>query len=200
MARERVQVTQSETHLIERVQAGEAEAFAPLYEAHVGLVRRFARSRAGCPELAEDLVSETFLRAFRRIESFTGGSFEAWLTSIARNLYVDHVKSAATRLEIPVDKVYISEMAPGPEPILVAQWDRARVAEALLDVRGAIDELSDDQSECLQLRFLQGRSIADTADAMSRSQGAVKVLQNRAVRSLRERLPFAVAQPGPETT
>jgi RNA polymerase sigma-70 factor (ECF subfamily) len=191
-----VRVTSAEMRLIERVREGDREAFAALYERHVDVVRRYARSRAGCPELAEDLVSETFLRALRRIETFSGGSLEAWLTSIARNLLLDHYKSSATRLEVTVDRVHVSEAAPGPEPILLAHQEYEQIKEVLEVMRSAIDELSEDQARCLRLRFLDGCTIAETAAAMSRTPGAVKVLKHRAVASLRRRLTLGVDRGG----
>ena len=81
--------------LVARSQAGEPEAFGLLYDRYVDLVYRYIYYRVGSPTLAEDLVSETFLRALRRIDSFTwqGRDFAAWLVTIARNLIADHFKS-----------------------------------------------------------------------------------------------------------
>ncbi len=93
--------------LVARSQAGEPEAFGLLYDRYVDLVYRYIYYRVGSPTLAEDLVSETFLRALRRIDSFTwqGRDFAAWLVTIARNLIADHFKSGRYRLEITTEDI-----------------------------------------------------------------------------------------------
>lgn len=88
--------------LVERAQAGEAEAFGRLYDQYSDTVYRYIYYRVGGKATAEDLTSETFLRALRRIGTFTwqGRDFGAWLVTIARNLVADHFKSSRFRLEV----------------------------------------------------------------------------------------------------
>ncbi len=84
--------------LVERAQAGEAEAFGRLYDQYSDTVYRYIYYRVGGKATAEDLTSETFLRALRRISTFTwqGRDFGAWLVTIARNLVADHCSRAAS--------------------------------------------------------------------------------------------------------
>jgi RNA polymerase sigma-70 factor (ECF subfamily) len=93
--------------LVERAQAGEAEAFGLLYDRYFDTVFRFVYFRVGNRQLAEDLTSDTFLRALKRIGSFTwqGRDLGAWLVTIARNLVADHFKSGRYRLEITTGDV-----------------------------------------------------------------------------------------------
>src|SRR4029079_4126878 len=93
--------------LVERAQAGETEAFGRLYDHYSDTVYRYIYYRVGGKATAEDLTSETFLRALRRITDFTwqGRDFGAWLVTIARNLVTDHVNSGRYRLEIPTGEV-----------------------------------------------------------------------------------------------
>jgi len=172
---------------------GDPEGFAALYERHVDLVRGYALSRAGCPVLADDLASETFLRAFRRMELFNGGNLEAWLTSITRNVVTDHFRLARTRRELTVDEVHLHGAQAGPEDLMLERWETARHRDQLKQMRHLMGELTEDQRRCLTLRYLEGRTIAETAKTLERSEGAVKVLQHRAVRALRDR--FADATP-----
>ena len=81
--------------LIEAAQAGDREAFGSLYSRYAPGVSRFVGSRLRDRALAEDLTSETFARALRRIDSVSdqGRDAGAWFTTIARNLVLDHVKS-----------------------------------------------------------------------------------------------------------
>ena len=88
--------------LVELAQGGDKEAFAQLYDSYVDTVFRYVLVRVANRSLAEDLTSETFLRAMRRIDSFTwqGKDIAAWFVTIARNLIADHVKSAKFRFEV----------------------------------------------------------------------------------------------------
>ncbi len=172
-----------------RAQAGDAEAFAALYDRYVDTVYRYVRYRVASPQLAEDLTSETFLRALRRIGTFTwqGRDVGAWFITIARNLIADHYKSSRYRLELTTDDVTASAPVPvtdGPEGAVLAGLQSA----ALL---AAVRQLGAEQQECIALRFLQGLSVAETARVMGKNDGAVKALQHRAVRTLGRLLPEA---------
>jgi RNA polymerase sigma-70 factor (ECF subfamily) len=176
--------------LVERAQAGDADAFGELYDRYVDLVYRYVYYRVGTTALAEDLTSETFLRALRRIASFSwqGRDVAAWFLTIARNLIADHYKSGRYRLELPTDDVSESGVPlteEGPEIAVLASMQNA----ALLD---AVKRLNAEQQECVVLRFLQGLSVAETAQVMGKNDGAIKALQYRAIRSLGRLLPAGI--------
>jgi RNA polymerase sigma-70 factor (ECF subfamily) len=171
--------------LVHAAQDGDRSAFAALYDRYVDVVFRYVLFRVGDRELAEDVTSETFLRALRRIESvsYQGRDVGAWFVTIARNLVLDHVKSSRFRLEVATAEVDDSRPADsGPEQQVLSKVTRT----ALLQCVG---QLGDDQRECIVLRFLQGLSVAETAKVMARNEGAVKALQHRAVRRLAQLLP-----------
>ncbi|WP_285613408.1 sigma-70 family RNA polymerase sigma factor [Actinokineospora globicatena] len=171
--------------LVHAAQQGDTVAFGQLYDRYVDVVYRYVLFRVGDRELAEDVTSETFLRALRRITSVTyqGRDVGAWFVTIARNLVLDHVKSSRFRLEVTTPEIRDSErVEAGPEQQVMSKVTR----EALL---GCVDQLGDDQRECIVLRFLQGLSVAETAEIMNRNEGAVKALQHRAVRRLAQLLP-----------
>ena len=167
--------------LVERARGGDAEAFGELYDHYRGSILRYTTSRVGSRPLAEDLTSETFVRALRNIQTFRwqGRDFGAWLTTIARNLVLDHYKASRTRLEITTDEVgdHDTTTAPAPEIAVLAALDGR-------DLLAALSILPQAQRECLVLRFLQDLSIAETAAALHRTEGAVKQLQLRALRTL----------------
>lgn len=174
--------------LVARAQAGDAEAFGELYDRYVTLIYRYIYYRVGSQTLAEDLTSETFLRALRRISTFTwqGRDVGAWLVTIARNLVTDHFKSSRYRLEVSTaDLLAAAGDAPGessPETEVLSSLTNAVLLEA-------VKKLGPEQQECVVLRFLQGLSVAETALAMGKNEGAIKALQYRAVRSLGRLLP-----------
>jgi RNA polymerase sigma-70 factor (ECF subfamily) len=171
--------------LVGRAQRGDAEAFGALYDRYLDLVFRYVYYRVGAKALTEDLVSETFLRALRRIGTFEwqGRDFAAWLITIARNIVADHYKSGRFRLEVSTADMLDADRA--DDGIEAGVLDGMTNA-SLID---AVKKLNDEQQECVVLRFLQGMSVLETAQAMGKSEGAIKALQYRAVRTLGRMLP-----------
>ncbi|WP_197717215.1 ECF subfamily RNA polymerase sigma factor, BldN family [Glycomyces terrestris] len=175
--------------LVARAQAGEPGAFGEIYDRYSDTVYRYIYFRVNNAQLAEDLASETFLRALRRISSFSwqGRAFGAWLVTIARNLVVDHFKSGRYRLEIVKPDVLGADQqetdpATSPETAALEKLTNATLLTA-------VKKLNPDQQECIVLRFLQGFTVAETARTMGKNEGAVKALQYRAVRTLARLLP-----------
>lgn len=174
--------------LVRAAQEGDADAFGRLYDRYVDMVFRFVLFKVGDRALAEDVTSETFLRALRRISSVSdqGRDVGAWFITIARNLVLDHVKSSRSRLEVTTadigDAVAGAGAPGGPEHEVVTAATNAELMRC-------VAKLAADQQECIVLRFLQGLSVAETAAIMGRNEGAVKALQHRAVRRLAQLLP-----------
>ncbi len=171
--------------LVRRAQAGDAEGFGELYDRYVDVVFGYLFHKVGDRATAEDFTSETFVRALRRIDSLTfqGRDVGAWLVTIARNIVLDHVKSSRHRLEVPTADMRDADRATaGPEETVLQ-----RLADA--ELMAGVAKLSEEQRECLMLRFVQGLSVAETAAAMGKKDGAVKALQHRAVRRLATLLP-----------
>jgi RNA polymerase sigma-70 factor, ECF subfamily len=175
--------------LIERAQNGDGAAFGLLYDRYFDTVFRFVYFRVGNRQLAEDLTADTFLRALKRIGSFTwqGRDLGAWLVTIARNLVADHFKSGRYRLEVTTGDVLDADRPDrGPEGS-----PEAAVIDHItnVDLLKAVKQLNPEQQECIVLRFLHGFSVAETAQAMNKNEGAIKALQYRAVRALARLLP-----------
>lgn len=176
--------------LVLRARERDAEAFGTLYDHYVELVYRYIYYRVGVHALAEDLTSDTFLRALRSMGDFNwrGKDFGAWLVTIARNLVADHFKSGRYRLEICTadllepDLPELDRLAEGPERAVLDSMTHG----VLL---AAVRRLGSEQQECVMLRFMHGLSVAETALIMGKKTGAVKALQHRAVRSLARMLP-----------
>ncbi|MET8995055.1 sigma-70 family RNA polymerase sigma factor [Amycolatopsis sp. NPDC004169] len=191
---ERAEAAKAEAwELVRAAQDGDSSAFGRLYDRYVDVVYRYVLFRLGDRDLAEDVTSETFLRALRRITSvsYQGRDVGAWFVTIARNLVLDHVKSSRFKLEVVTDEVTEPGAAPfvvgataqaGPEQEAISRATRAELLRC-------VAELGEDQRECIVLRFLQGLSVAETAEIMNRNEGAIKALQHRAVRRLAQLLP-----------
>lgn len=171
--------------LVELARGGDADAFGLLYDHYQPAVYRFLYYRTRSMVVAEDLCSETFFRALRNMASFRwqGKDFGAWLMTIARNLATDHFKAGRTRLELTTDDMSLhDDTTEGPENAVLASLTNEILLEALT-------QLPNEQRDCLIMRFLQGMSIAETAAALGRSDGAIKQLQLRGVRNLAKLMP-----------
>ncbi|CUR54477.1 RNA polymerase, sigma-24 subunit, ECF subfamily [metagenome] len=177
--------------LVELARTGDKEAFGLLFDHYHSSVFRFVYYRTRSTTLAEDLTSETFFRALRSMNDFRwqGRDFGAWLTTIARNLTVDHFKAGRTRLERPTEDMGdLDESTESSEETAMTGLTN----EVLLE---ALTHLPDEQQECIVMRFLQGLSISETALALERSEGAVKQLQLRGVRNLAKLMPDGLLEP-----
>jgi RNA polymerase sigma-70 factor (ECF subfamily) len=172
-------------------QEGSAHAFALLYDRYVDQIFAYVYHRVGHRQTAEDLVGDVFLRALRRISTFRwqGVDFGAWLMTIARNRVHDHFKSARFRLEATVEEVFdrpVLASEDNPEQALLSSDLQAQVHDAIRQLKG-------EQAEVLYLRFIQHLNVAETASVMGKTDGAIKALQYRALKSLAKLMPDGLA-------
>lgn len=170
--------TQDEEALISRAQAGDAEAFSDLYRAYVQAIYRYLLLRVSSSAIAEDLTAEVFLRAVDSLPRYShrGLPFGAWLFRIARDRLVDHYRQSARQPTVELSESLSSDM---PEPD--ARAEHAELSAALYT---ALEQLTDEQRDVIQFRFMEDWSLEQTAQAMNKSVNAVKALQHRALHAL----------------
>ncbi|CAM06113.1 RNA polymerase sigma-70 factor (ECF subfamily) [Saccharopolyspora erythraea NRRL 2338] len=174
---------------VDAAQKGDSDAFGKLYDEYSQVVYRYVLFRVGDHCLAEDITSETFLRALRRIASvsYQGRDVAAWFITIAKNLIFDHIKSSRNRLEVPTADLAETPSQRrthqvGPEHHVLSEVTNRELLHSVC-------RLNTDQRECIRLRFFQGLSVTETAARMNRNEGAIKALQHRAIRRLAQLLP-----------
>jgi RNA polymerase sigma-70 factor, ECF subfamily len=176
--------------LINRARAGDSAAFGRLYQRYQRTVYGFIYRRVNNPTVAEDLTSEVFVRALRKISGFTwqGRDPVAWLVTIAANLVRDHFRSARQRLEVVSDDAVAGQhrraQSTEGQPELAAI--AAMTNEAL---REAIAKLTPAQQQCIALRFFAGLNTRETAERMGTTARAVVSMQYRAVQALADTMP-----------
>lgn len=178
--------------VIGRIQAGDRDAFGLFYDHYVCTVFRFVYFRVGDRHLAEDLTSDTFLRALKHVGGFTwqGRDPGAWLVTIARNLVANHRRSPRHRLEVTTDGD-LDMFRPGhsregnPEADVIDHLTS-------VELRTAVKQLKAERRDVIVLRFLHGLSVAETAAALDISAAAVKMRQGRALCQLARMLPDGV--------
>jgi RNA polymerase sigma-70 factor (ECF subfamily) len=162
-------------------QEGDPSAFSEIYRRCEPRVRLQLSGRVPSSQV-DDLVNETFLRAWRSLQQFRwqGTDPVAWILVIARNLAADYWALSRNRRELAAE-----------DPAIYAQPTAGRGAEDIVidlveaeRLRDAVRQLPPAQRQCLELRFLGERSVRETALAMGRQDAAVRSLQLRALKAL----------------
>jgi RNA polymerase sigma-70 factor (ECF subfamily) len=180
--------TRTGWELVAAAQTGDTDAFAELYRRYKPNVAHYIASCVHHRATTEDLTSETFLRAWRRIRTVAnvGKGVDAWLIRIARNAVIDHTRRAHTQHSTPVAEFDAGfDLLPptaGPEVTVPAQRCEADTARRLAQMVGGLPA---SQQTVIGHRFYGGLSAADTAARMGCSVAAVRGAQHRAVTSLR---------------
>jgi RNA polymerase sigma-70 factor (ECF subfamily) len=165
--------------LIMRWKAGDQRAASELVERHADALGRFASS-LGAREDAQELVQDTFVRAFSSIDSFRGeSSLRTWLFTIARRLLLDRRRSERRRGE----QVEVQDSDATTEydalDSVVAEETRRRL-------HAAVARLSKTQREVFLLRVNEGMSYKEIADVASTTEGAARVHYHNAMRAIKE--------------
>lgn len=171
-----------ETDLLKRALAYDTDALGQIHDAYYAPLFRYIAFRVGDRHTAEDLTSEVFTRF---LAALRGGkppqsTLRGWLFGVAANVVGDHHRRRYRAPSAPLDEELISAEA-GPEELAEGSADRE-------DLRRAVATLSGDQQSVLALRFGQGLPIQTVAEALGKSEGAIKQLQARAIAALARRL------------
>ncbi len=173
----------SEEALVKRAVQRDQVAFTTLYHNCVVQVYRHVHYRVSALADVEDITQEVFIRAWKAIDryKFRGAPFAAWLITIARNLIADHyrAKKKLASSEKVEDFSSIAEVDP--------QVD-AEVVLNQIYVRRAIFKLKKEKQKVILMRFIDGFSYAEIAKTLNKSEGAIRVIQYRALKELRQTL------------
>ena len=169
----------AEAELVERLREHDETAVRQIYRLHADGIYRYALYQGSDPALAEDIVAEVFVRMMESMKSYEyrGFPISAWLFRIARNLVVDQQRRGGrvTALDDSHAARLISE-----DPLSLAErrlsWD---------ELRDGLSELTEEQRQVIVLKFVEDLDNQEVARIVGKSEGSVKSLQHRALRSLR---------------
>jgi RNA polymerase sigma-70 factor (ECF subfamily) len=169
----------SDAALIAAWRGGDEQAAAELVARHARALARFLVG-AGAPEAElDDLVQDTFIRAFRAVDRFRGQcQFRTWLMAIGGNVLKDFGRKSVRRQNMPLDEAVRDERGDPHEHA------EATEAEALL--AEGLKQLTHLQREVFLLRAQQGLEYEDIAAALATTPGAARVHYHHAVRRLKE--------------
>ena len=172
--------------LIERARHDRA-AFGELYDLYLNRVYAFCLARMKNREEAEDVTAQTFERALKSIATYEsrGAPMSSWLFRIAANLVTDRVRRQGWVVNIGDDPIPDEGSNPSREldpEEQALQWERA------LYLRELVAALAQEQQRALRLRYFQGQSVAEVAEALGKNENATKQLLHRAMENMRRRM------------
>ncbi|MBN1147778.1 MAG: sigma-70 family RNA polymerase sigma factor [Anaerolineales bacterium] len=170
-----------EARLIIRAQDGDDEAFGQLYELFAPRVFRYLFARLSDRLDAEDLTEEVFLRVWQALPGYQqrGIPFSGFVFRVAHNALIDHFRrSRRSAPSLRLEESLVEAPQADPAGQLSDHAEQVRL-------RRLLASLQEDYRVVLSLRFLAELTPAETAQAMGRSEGAIRVLQHRALKALR---------------
>ena len=173
------QATESDERLLIEAAQKDPSRFAELYEQNFNRVYAYVARRVRDRAEIQDLTAHVFQQALANLGKFKwkGSPFAAWLYRIASNAIADRAKQKMREASNPSEQAADSSTATDLEEV----ERRARLFSA-------VDKLPEDQRRVIVLRFAEEKSIREIAAELTRSEGAVKQLQFRALENLRNRL------------
>ncbi|MCB9419574.1 MAG: sigma-70 family RNA polymerase sigma factor [Ardenticatenaceae bacterium] len=169
---------QDEYLLLNRARALEPEALEKIHDLYYVPIYRYIAFRVNEHETAEDLTSEVFTRLLSALQDKTAPqkTIKGWLFSVASRVVKDFYRKKYRRKQVTLEES-VPSLTDGP----------AQKVESMLtneSLRQAITELTEEQQEIIALRFGYEMSIRDVAETTGKSEGAVKMLQARAIAAL----------------
>lgn len=169
----------SDAELIEAWRGGDETAAAELVHRHAQAVARYLAA-AGAGDDVEDLVQETFFRAFRKIAGFRGGaSFRTWVIAIGSNALKDTRRRFRRRPVVPLETDEIPDERGDPHADLVGKDLETRLGQC-------VTQLPPMQRDVFLLRAQQGMEYEDIAGALGTTVGAARVHYHHALKRLKD--------------
>jgi RNA polymerase sigma-70 factor (ECF subfamily) len=173
-----------EENIIKDAVRGDAAAFGLLYDHYQPAIYRFVVVKVGRREDAEDITHQVFMSAWQSIRQYRhrGYPFSSWLYRIARNQVIDHYRARKDNVSletIEIDQLWLSSSSSQSELSLKLDVEK---------VMGAIHGLKQEHQDVVIMRFVEELSLKETAAAMGKTEGAVKLMQHRAMKELKKML------------
>ncbi|MDD5606603.1 MAG: RNA polymerase sigma factor [Candidatus Pacebacteria bacterium] len=163
------------------------EKFSKIYDKNINNIYRFIYFKVNSEQIAEDLCSETFIRAWKAFNR-DNNHFEqeinnprAFLYQIARNLVIDYYKQKDRAQTISLDNVVLADQGPSLEEKVNINFD-------MNNIRLAMQDLNQDYQDIIIWHYIEGLSCREIARIMNKSYGSTRVTLSRALNALREKV------------
>ena len=172
-----------EKTIIARAIKGEASAFGLLYDHYQAQIYRFVFMKVGHREEAEDLTHQVFLHAWQNIFSYKdyGFPFSSWLYRMARNQVIDSYRTRREHYRLDEMEENYDLVSQEIEKIAILNFELEEIREAIL-------KLKPEYQDVIIMRFIEDLAPKEVALAIGKSEGAVKLIQHRAIKKLKDSL------------
>jgi RNA polymerase sigma-70 factor (ECF subfamily) len=164
------------------VKSGDLDAFGVLYERYLDPIYRYIATRVSDEQDAEDLTEHVFLRSFESLHRYEdrGLPYSAFLYRVARNVLIDHYRSRVDDAQVETAE-RVADKGPSLDERVVEDETQQRIEREL-------GRLPEDYQEVIRMRILLDLPTDIVAGWLDRSEGAVRILLHRALKTLRENL------------
>ena len=168
------------------------DAFAGLYDQYYPKIFGYVLRRTAHLEAAQDITSETFLKALNKLWQFhwRNVSFSSWLYKIATNETNQYFRKVEYKKSVSLDELQeqgFEPMSPhDPESELIEAQEKLKQHQDFLEIQGKIARLPAKYQEVIALRFFEKKQINEIAEILGKKEGTIKSLLHRAVEKLRE--------------
>jgi RNA polymerase sigma-70 factor (ECF subfamily) len=168
------------------------DAFAKLYDQYYPKIFGYVLRRTANLEVAQDITSETFLKALKKLWQFQWRniSFSPWLYKIATNEVNQYFRKAEYKKSLSLEELQEQGFEPvsshDPESELVEAQEKLEQHQDFLEIQKKIVRLSAKYQEVITLRFFEKKQISEIAEILGKKEGTIKSLLHRAVGKLRE--------------
>lgn len=165
--------------LVKRACKGDEIAFGRIYDLYFDKVYRFVYFRVNHREAAQDLVSEVFIKAWDKMSRIQEvAAFNAWIFQIARNLVIDYYRSRKPNIDLALLENVLEY-----EDNMVDRANLSFQQKAFLD---RLKHLTNEQQLVIKMKFLEELDNADIARILGKTEGAIRVIQHRAIAELKK--------------
>lgn len=154
--------------------------FSKIYDKNIDGIYRFIFFRVSSEEIAQDLTSETFIKALHAFEEKEVENPRAFLYRIAKNLVIDHYRERDRTQTISIENLTLPDSHSLEENVLTNS--------DMEMTRKALSKIKEEYKDVITLHYINGLSIKETAETLDKSNGAVRVMLHRALNSLREEI------------
>ncbi|HEX5430285.1 MAG TPA: RNA polymerase sigma factor [Patescibacteria group bacterium] len=165
--------------ILEACQKGDKSAFGRIYDSYSVRLYRFIYMRVGHKEVAEDILAESFIKAWTKISQVNSSkAFSAWIFQIAKNNIIDYYR--VRKSTIAIEEVeQVLEDAADPIDQTELDLDQRRILKAL-------EFLPHDHQQVIRYKFFEDLTNPEIALIMNKTEGAIRVIQHRAIQKLQE--------------
>ena len=168
------------------------DAFAKLYDQYYPKIFGYVLRRTANLEAAQDITSETFFNALRKLWQFRWRniSFSSWLYKIASNEINQYFRKAEYKKSVSLEELQEQGFEPissyNPENELIEAQEKLKQHQDFLEIQEKIVRLPAKYQEVIALRFFEQKQIKEIAEILGKKEGTIKSLLHRAVEKLRE--------------